>query len=259
MTVTNVLRNMVRPGYGSVMLGKVLRRFEADTSHEATEWSKSQATRTEVICRSIDSSLWDEAERWFVGFKPGAQARLSEVGVNLGGGGNARLLYFLTRKMRPEHVVETGVAAGWSSSAILAAMDANGTGTLHSSDFPYFRLSEPERYVGVLVPSELRDRWRLHLRGDRLNLPAIVKRADRIDLFHFDSDKSVAGRKLAMRIVTPHLTARAVTVMDDIHNNTYFRSLAVGSSRPWCVTDGHVGILGLEPPPNGPRTAPRSE
>ena len=57
--------------------------------------------------------------------------------MSLGGGGNFILLYFLTRKFN-KVVVETGVAAGWSSLAILGAFEKNGEGKLYSSDFPYF-------------------------------------------------------------------------------------------------------------------------
>jgi predicted O-methyltransferase YrrM len=226
------------------MAGKILHRLERDDPEAARAWSTENAVTTASVCRAIDAGLWDETAAWHVDFRGTAMARLASVGVGLGGGGDCRLLYFLTRWKRPEHAVETGVAAGWSSAAILAAMDQNGTGTLHSSDFPYFRLESPERYVGVLVPAELRQRWRLHLHGDRKNLPRILREAGPVGLFHYDSDKSRAGRRLAMRLVAPGLARDAVTVMDDIHNNTYFRDL-VRSVDDWVVLRGHVGVLGL--------------
>jgi predicted O-methyltransferase YrrM len=243
----NVIRNAFRPGYGTVMTGKVLRRLEPDTHAEATRWSMEHARSTEDVCRAIDEELWDEAAAWSETFRPQAEARLALIGVDLGGGGDARLLYFLTRLGRPEHVVETGVAAGWSSAAILAAMERNGKGTLHSSDFPYFRLASPENYVGVLVPERHRAQWRLHLRGDRRNLPRIFSEAGPVELFHFDSDKSVRGRRLAMSLAAPHLAPDAIIVMDDIHNNTYFYDHVAALGRPWLVLEHHVGVIGLAP------------
>jgi hypothetical protein len=35
--------------------------------------------------------------------------------------------------------------AGFSSSAILTALKENGEGILYSSDFPYFRIKNPEK------------------------------------------------------------------------------------------------------------------
>ncbi|WP_169985775.1 hypothetical protein [Microbispora sp. H10836] len=44
-----------------------------------------------------------------------------------GGAGGIELLYLLTRLLRPALALETGVAADWSTAAMLAAMRANGT------------------------------------------------------------------------------------------------------------------------------------
>ena len=52
--------------------------------------------------------------------------KLSKLEVSLGGGGNYILLYFLIIKFKPQNVVETGVAAGWSSLFILRALKKNG-------------------------------------------------------------------------------------------------------------------------------------
>ena len=65
--------------------------------------------------------------------------RLSKLSVKLSGG-LYKLLYFPIRKIKPYTVVETGVAAGWTSLAILRALNKNGRGHLYSSDFPYFEL-----------------------------------------------------------------------------------------------------------------------
>ena len=108
------------------------------------------------------------------------------------------LLYFLIRKFNLINIVETGVAAGWSSLAILKAFKKNGKGKLYSSDFPYFRLENPEKYIGYLAKDESnKDNWFLDIRGDDIALPEIVKKLDNntIDLFHYDSDKSYDAKK----------------------------------------------------------------
>ena len=46
------------------------------------------------------------------------------------------LLYVVTRCVKPQVFVETGVLGGFSSAFILLAMDHNNKGTLHSIDLP---------------------------------------------------------------------------------------------------------------------------
>src|SRR3712207_8827457 len=56
--------------------------------------------------------------------------------------------------------------------------------------FPYFRIADPEKYVGYLVPDELKARWTLYTKGDRRNLPQILRPGRTLDLVHYDSDKT---------------------------------------------------------------------
>ena len=140
------------------------------------------------------------------------------------------------------------MAAGWSSRAILEALEINGGGELHSSDFPYFRLEQPERFIGVVVPVELRSRWSLDVRGDRRALPAIVQKVDRVDLFHYDSDKSVGGRRFALGVVQSKLAPGAIILMDDIQDNMFFADWVTSRKLPHLVfgfEGKFVGAVGL--------------
>lgn len=202
----------------------------------------------EQLCSGIDADLWLEAKQFGVTFEAEARAELATLDVALGGGGAYPLMYFLTRRLRPTTVVETGVAAGWTSAAVLAALEANGSGRLFSSDFPYFRLENPEQYVGAVVPEELRDRWSLELAGDRKNLPAFVELVEQIDLVHYDSDKSAGGRRFAMQVLGQKLSPSAVVVMDDIEDNLFFRDWAAERGEAPIVLEFQgkfVGIVGL--------------
>ena len=99
--------------------------------------------------------------------------------------------------------METGVAAGWTSLAILRALK-NGEGYLYSSDFPYFRLKNPEKYVGCLARDETnKENWFLDIRGDDIALPEISRKLNNncIDLFHYDSDKSYSEKNSAMKFL----------------------------------------------------------
>jgi hypothetical protein len=176
--------------------------------------------------RRVDPVLWAESVAFARRLAESARPKVDELtaaGVDLGGPAGVELLYFLTRALRPAEALETGVAAGWSTAAILAALAANGGGRLHSSDFPLFRISDPERYIGCVVPEELRGSWSLHLKGDRKNLPEILAHVPVVGLSHYDSDKTRAGREYFLRRVRSCTGPRHVLVMDDIQDNLVFR------------------------------------
>ena len=152
----NIFKNVFKKKYFLTIFKKIFKRFEKDTSIEAKKWAKSNANQTtEEFCRSIDSPLYDEIKTEIKSIEEYAKNKLSKLSVSLGGGGNYKLLYFLIRKTKPLIVVETGVAAGWTSLAILRALNKNRKGFLYSSDFPYFRLKDPEQYIGYLAQDEI--------------------------------------------------------------------------------------------------------
>ena len=172
----NLIVNALKGRNLIVMLKKVLKRLERDNADLALQWAKRNANiTTDQLCRMIDTNLFQTIKSDIIEIEAKANSKLKHIGVRLGGGGNYVLLYFLTRKFRPSVVVETGVAAGWTSLAVLEALEKNGDGNVYSSDFPYFRLENPERYVGIIVePSALKKRWNLDLRGDEFALPNII-------------------------------------------------------------------------------------
>lgn len=245
-------KNALRPGYAPVMARKALGRLRGDARRRAAaiEWARPQAVAIPEWCAGRDAVLWDEAKEYGAGLRARATALGEQLGVEIGGGARAELLYFVTRRLRPRVVVETGVLHGFSSAAVLAALDRNGDGgRLLSSDFPYFREADPERLIGVLVPDEHRDRWTVLLKGDRDNLPKLLAEIDRIDMFHYDSDKTYAGRAFAMRLVEPLLSDAAAVLMDDIQDNLFFRDWSRRRSRRANVLGGgaaFVGVWGLD-------------
>ncbi len=93
-------------------------------------------------------------------------------------------LYLLVRAARPRVVVETGVLYGASSGHILAALEANGEGELHSIDLGT-RPGEPPH--DSLVRPDLAARWHYHVGDVRARLVPLLDALGRIDLFHHDS------------------------------------------------------------------------
>jgi predicted O-methyltransferase YrrM len=193
--------------------------------------------------------LWGEAEEFGAVLRERGMTTLQALGQDPGAGGEHEFVYWLTRLRQPAVVVETGVAAGWTSQAFLAAMERNGRGRLYSSDFPLFRLSRPEQLIGCVVDPALRGRWELLLEGDRVNLPKILARVPSIDLFHYDSDKSYPGREFAVRLVQPRMTSGGLILMDDVRNNSWFFDEITRTHQPHAILGhgGRYGVLGEIP------------
>ncbi len=249
MAVRNIVRNLLNPSYLPVMVGKMGTRvvdfFNPPNVAKWTEWARQRSGDATALAESLDKDLWQESLRFAERLRAEAKQRLAPLGVHLGGGGHYELLYFFTRLRRPRVVVETGVAAGFSSRAILEALERNGEGHLYSTDFPYFRLEDPERFIGMLVDDHLRHRWTLHKRGDQPGLAAITAEVHRIDLFHYDSDKRYAGRARAYDAVRSLLHKDSVLLMDDIQDDAFFHDLVEGCKDPWQVFEFEGKFLGL--------------
>ena len=251
MTLNNIARNAVRPSYLPEMARKVyLRlRYGAREAEAGRAWAEKHAIDLDEWAKGVDSHLWAEANAFANRMRDDVQPQLDELdrlGITMGGGGCYELLYFLVRLNRPEISLETGVAAGWSTRALLSAMQENERGHLYSSDFPYFRLADPEAYVGYLVPDGLKARWDLYVKGDRINLKQILSHGRSFDFIHYDSDKSRGGREFFARSINDHLSPRAVFMMDDIGDDLFFKSyVADGSFKVFEFEGKFIGLLGM--------------
>jgi predicted O-methyltransferase YrrM len=164
--------------------------------------------------------------------------------VKMGGAGDLDLLYRLAEFAQARAVIETGVAYGWSSLALLLSLK-NRNGLLVSTDLPYAGLDN-DPYVGCVVPDELRENWKL-LRGpDRQRVPEAIELAGTLDLCHYDSDKSYSGRMWTYPRLWEALCTGGLFISDDIGDNMGFadfaRSVAI---EPIVVRSGekYVGIL----------------
>jgi len=238
------------------LISKVFQRLtdqkQIQDQAENMAWLKSHQQDFAIYAQQLNSELWQEALTYSEQLSAHADGVLSKLNVTLGGGGFYPLIYFITRYRKPNTILETGVAAGYSSHAFLSAIEQNrnegsDVGTLHSSDFPYFRLENPEKYIGILVPDTLKPHWHLHIDGDAKNLPRILDSVSQVDLFHYDSDKRYAGRQKAMELVSLKLADGGLVIMDDIHDNTFFMELCQRSGKPFKIFEfegKHIGLLG---------------
>lgn len=161
-------------------------------------------------------------------------------------------LHALVRLLRPHHVVEVGVSSGVSSAYLLAALEMNGRGTLHSVDLPSHPRAAradrpppkfswslpPGKGSGWAIPSRLRHRWDLRLGDKAVVLPRLAAELPSIDLFLYDVPHDDRGSRKEFESLDTRLSPGSVAIVDHGPGGGRCRALAAwGRAR-------HVAIVG---------------
>lgn len=142
---------------------------------------------------------------------------------NDGDAGLVRSIWCLVRHLRPERVVETGVAHGLTSRFILEALEQNDRGHLWSIDLPPL---DPDlrRQVGMAVGPGFSDRWTYIHGSSRRRLPKLLSQLRQIDLFVHDSLHSERNVRFELDQAWAVLRPGGALVIDDIDANWGFHS-----------------------------------
>lgn len=173
-------------------------------------------------------------------------------GVVNGGAANVDLLYSLARALGARTVVETGVAFGWSTLALLLAIGDREGAHVFSTDLPHCfnapqrRWRDGDEWVGAAAPHTLRERWTLYVMADREGLPRALRAAGMVDLAHYDSDKSLENCAFGYATLWDSLREGGALVAAAVDRNLAFRRFAeeVGGSPVIVEGDGNCsGIL----------------
>ena len=250
--ISNMGRAALNPATAQVMARKFYRRYwdrpGQITAEQNLNWITANLQDFSAMARRIDRELWEETEEFGKRLRLRANEILGGEPIARAGGAFYPFLYFVTRQLAPECIIETGVAAGYSSRAFLEGISRNGKGRLFSTDFPLFRNHDPEHAIGILVEPHLKGSWELYTQGDELGLPAIVKKVAAVDVFHYDSDKTYAGRTFALRVVRPKFHPRSILLVDDIQDNSWFHDYVKQEQRSDFSTfefgGKYIGLLG---------------
>ena len=126
------------------------------------------------------------------------------------------------RHVRPEVVIETGVAHGISSRVILEAMSLNDRGQLWSIDLPHPLKHDLHNQTGVAVTDACRSRW-TYLEGEsRRRLPPLVAEVGQVQLFIHDSLHTARNTLFEMEQAASVLTPGGVMLIDDIRGHDAF-------------------------------------
>lgn len=250
--VLNVLRFSLNPINSQILLRKLFERvleIGHDESISAENWARGKSIPLEPWLENLDSSLWGETLAAAGLIRDNCNSTISKLqaeGIDLGGGGSLELLYFWTRKIRPALILESGVAAGWSSYAFLLALKENGSGKLLSSDLPYFRIKNPQSFIGILVPKELWDiHWQLEIQGDDFNIPKLLSHGSKLQIIHYDSDKRKSGRRKFLSRIQRHLDNDCILIMDDIQNNLAFKEYVEFNKKVFTVIESEGKYVGI--------------
>jgi predicted O-methyltransferase YrrM len=194
----------------------------ADFSYEPTEAFDRRLHELVGVPEACEADGFEEVWAAALG---DLRARGLEVGRGAFGGwddGDARLgrlAWCLTRHLRPEFVVETGVARGLTTRMILEAMDRNGRGRLWSIDLPPLIAHELWEETAAAVPASLRDRWTLLVGSSRQMLAGLLRGLPRLDLFVHDSMHTTRNVSFELDRVWPALRPGGVMLLDDVQKN----------------------------------------
>ena len=190
---------------------------------QATEWCENSAIDTNTAILKITGLA--DFETFYEKFKQ--QMRLSEeivkkCPIKMGGAGNLDLVYHLAETLQATKVIETGVAYGWSSLALLMSLKNRNGSMLVSTDLPY-QFKDSEKYVGCAVPSELKFIWKIIYSPDREALPQAEAILPTIDMCHYDSDKFYEGRLWAYPRLWKAIRPGGIFISDDVDDDLGFR------------------------------------
>ncbi len=163
----------------------------------------------------------------------------------------ARAAWTAVRHLRPQHVVETGVARGLTSAVILQALARNESGHLWSIDLPEVYLVVSGE-AGAAVPEDLRGEWTVLRGASRRLLPSLLRRLTSIDLFLHDSLHTKRNMLFEFELAWSYLRPQGVLIADDIDHSTAFRDFTQRVVAPCRVqrrlTDsGALGVI-VKPP-----------
>ena len=154
-----------------------------------------------------------EIARWYQEQLAALQGILGQGRMGTSDRFGCELLYVVVRAARPQVAVETGVLYGASSGHILAAMEANGQGELHSIDLGTCPGEPPYHF---LVRPDLMARWHYVVGDIRTELPQVLGRLGQIDMFYHDSLHTFEHMTWEYETAARHLRPGGVLASHDV-------------------------------------------
>lgn len=193
-----------------------------DMRPEAENWCAARSISTAAaVARITGSPMPEPVDTKFEDVFAAARPTAETCPVGMGGAADLDLLYWLAEHVQAKCVVETGVAYGWSTLALLLSLAPRAEALLISTDMPYPNRNN-DAYIGCVIPAGLRSRWQLLQYADREALPKALKELGGVDLCHYDSDKSYDGKMWAYPLLWKALRPGGIFLSDDIGDDLAF-------------------------------------
>ena len=157
--------------------------------------------------------------------------------------GLARIAWCIVRHLRPQRVVETGVARGITSRILLEGLERNGEGRLWSVDLPMLRTKWHDQ-TAAAVPDSLRARWTYVRGSSRRRLPRLLAELGEIDVFVHDSAHTYANMRFEFETAWRALRRGGVLVSHDIAANAAFADFTAATNGEALVAQ-YAGLVGV--------------
>ena len=237
------------PKFYATMLAFMIRKFRPfkdSLEHKAVakKWCEENLVSSEV-CMTKLGFKFIKKEVFSSDHLKEVERKLEISESDFGGQGHIFLLYDVCENLEAMKALETGVAYGWSSAAILSSIGTR-SGKLISVDMPMIKQTD-YHLIGVAVNDDLKDNWELLREPDKYGLNKAIKKHNySYDLAHYDSDKSYYGRKWSQPLIWKYLRKGGVFISDDIEDNLAFREFVVSNNLNFSVLkfEGkYVGVV----------------
>lgn len=173
---------------------------------------------------------------------------------------NCCLIYVVIRHIKPKIIIETGVGPGGSSAFILKALEDNKNGILYSIDLPgndaivypklgkNFNIHIPKGWqVGWLIPPWLKHRHQLIIGDSREELPKLLNKINKIDVFLHDSLHTDEHILMEFNTVFPYMDSKGVLLCDDVNEywSLAFIKFCDTKKIPYKIFNNRLGIARL--------------
>lgn len=131
--------------------------------------------------------------------------------------GTHGIVFMLIRKFKPEMVIETGIAHGYSAEIILKALSLNGNGRLKSIEIDKkVHIEDIEVDVGWVVTPSLQNLWEKMIGNSKMILSGLNEQPD---IFIHDSLHTEEHMLFEYSWAKDHLRPNGLLVSDDIDRN----------------------------------------
>ncbi|MEX0656172.1 MAG: class I SAM-dependent methyltransferase [Nitrosopumilaceae archaeon] len=158
---------------------------------------------------------------------------------------NGLFLYTLCKIVKPEKVVETGVAYGLSSMYILQALFENKKGILYSID-SVFSPWESKEMIGSAIPKYLRNNWNFIFGSSSEKLEEHLSSLGSVDIFFHDSMHTYKNMIFEFETAWPYIVNDGFLLSDDISgNNAFYDFYSKMNVKPFILSSNDKSLLGI--------------